>query len=191
MPEWHGTFEFIILSLVLSFPLFFYTCELVNFFLISLATSRLFEKNPKQRTTKFQKFYSKNANTKKKKKNEHKIIKKGRFWISVKICPMSGNEIFVLDYFQWILRNSNRTFFWIVRSPSCTAHTNLKKPTNQIVFPQGNKGYQPRGPTPYVDFKDSGMPGKQHANNFNSKNQNRKNNYSKTRWEKSFSFHII
>lgn len=51
-----------------------------------------------------------------------------------------------------------------------------------IVFPQGNKGYQLRGPTPFLDFNDyNGMPGKQHANNFNNKNQNRKSNNSKTR----------
>lgn len=30
------------------------------------------------------------------------------------------------------------------------------------------------------------MPGKQHANNFNSKNQNRKSNNSKSRWESFF-----
>lgn len=162
-----------------------------QFFLNFTCNQPTIWKKSKTTNNKIPKILFEKCKYQKKKKNEHKIIKKGRFWISVKICPMSGNEIFVLDYFQWILRNSNRTFFWIVRSPSCTAHTNLKKPTNQIVFPQGNKGYQPRGPTPYVDFKDSGMPGKQHANNFNSKNQNRKNNYSKTRWEKSFSFHII
>ncbi|XP_031620971.1 zinc finger protein on ecdysone puffs isoform X2 [Contarinia nasturtii] len=46
---------------------------------------------------------------------------------------------------------------------------------------RGNKGYQLRGPTPFLDFNDyNGMPGKQHANNFNNKNQNRKSNNSKT-----------
>lgn len=60
-----------------------------------------------------------------------------------------------------------------------------------IVFPQGNKGYQLRGPTPFIDFIDyNGMPAKQHANNFNNKNQNRKTNNSKSRWESFFHFNV-